>query len=54
MAEHLYSLEDTKGNYAEISFDGEKWTERWNNSFLPKFVYDMAEIGNLIQEHFDL
>lgn len=47
--EHIYLIRDTKGHYSEIKFDGEKW----NNSFLPKYVYDISEIGNLIQEHYD-
>ena len=52
-AEQNYSIKTAKGQYAEINFDGEKWTEKWNNSFIPKFEYDILEIGRLIQEHYD-
>ena len=53
-SEHVYSIKDNKGHYAEISYADEEWTEKWNNSFVPKFEYDIAELGNLIQEHFDI
>ena len=53
LTDHIYSVKDSKGHYAEIKFDGQKWTERWNNAFVTKFDYDVVEIGNLIQEHFD-
>ena len=50
---HHYSIKTTKGQYAEIIFDEDKWTEKWNNSFVAKFDYDLSEIGRLIQEHYD-
>ena len=49
MAEHNYSIKDTKGHYAVIKFDGDKWTENGIIPFYQGLFMNLSEIGNLIK-----
>jgi hypothetical protein len=49
---HLYSIEDTRGHYAELGYNQTTgiWTETWNRATVPAFIYDLNEVGALIQK----